>query len=116
MNPGRELDMLVAEKVMQWRCETLWSKLSGEYIGKCENYGRACAQHCPSYSTDIADAWEVVEKLQPRWVVNISCLGDHLVTITGMKKDIEQKRFQSHEYSAPHAICLAALNTLEEGK
>src|SRR5437763_10661229 len=60
VKPGRELDALVAERVMGWAVErntvdsepiVMFSK-PGEYYGPV-----------PPYSTDIAAAWEVVEKL-----------------------------------------------------
>lgn len=67
MNPGRELDALVAERVMglepwpeqdpRWGVKAFKAKFVpyGQEPKPCE---------APSYSTDIAAAWEVVEKFQ----------------------------------------------------
>jgi len=69
MNPGRELDALVAEKVMglepwpeqdpRWQCKAFKAKIIP--------YGQE-AKPClpPEYSTDIAAAWEVMEKFKDR--------------------------------------------------
>lgn len=87
MKPGRELDLLVAEKIFGWSPSQVYDKHS--YL---------------SYSTDISAAWEVVEKVKSEYSVTIdTCLeheGKWLCT------------FAYHQVegdSAPHAICLAAL-------
>lgn len=58
MEAGRELDILVAEKVMDWRADT------------CGGYntptGYRLPEEAPAYSTDIADAMELVAKLSNR--------------------------------------------------
>lgn len=68
LNAGRELDALVAERVMG-----LTSFKHDGYDGECAKCGFEWDPHrggpgtaCPipdPYSTDIAAAWEVVEKL-----------------------------------------------------
>jgi len=57
MKPGKELDKLVAEKVMGWYLSTnewMWVQ------------GGECVRSLPTWSpsTNIEDAWLVVEKLQ----------------------------------------------------
>lgn len=68
MEAGRELDALVAEKVMNWTCsDVMWINVRFEgtrvleQSGKmeCPNYGGFCESHCPRYSTDIAEAKDV---------------------------------------------------------
>jgi hypothetical protein len=58
MEPGRELDALVAEKVMGW------TKV-GENAWEAPNIKGYPL--LPRYSTDIATAWEVVEKIAQKW-------------------------------------------------
>ncbi|KYD12407.1 BC1872 family protein [Saccharococcus caldoxylosilyticus] len=53
----REINWFVAEKVMNWH---VWENEDGELM-VTKGYG--CYSHCPSFSTNIADAWQVVEKL-----------------------------------------------------
>jgi hypothetical protein len=55
---GRELDALVAEKVMGWRCRGLHP------IHECPVFATGRADTlAPHFSTDIAAAWQVVEKM-----------------------------------------------------
>lgn len=80
LTTGRELDALVAEKVMGYsRVDvprdvngenegvTLWppnvdvAEYQWPYVGPVQIYS-----FCPMYSTDIAAAWQVVEKMQER--------------------------------------------------
>jgi hypothetical protein len=71
MEAGRELDALVAEQVMGWKRETYsfnnWrdGKVeSMELSGLMGPDGLREVDQFPFYSTDIAAAWEVVEKLE----------------------------------------------------
>lgn len=96
MNPGRELDALIAERVMGGK--TKCTEIPGyEFI--------------PNYSEDIAAAWEVVEKLKkPRPIFNLECdqrLGRWNANFYGAAAEGD---------TAPHAICLAALAALPEEK
>ncbi len=119
MQPGRELDALVAEKVMGITREQMdryknLPSYAASYDGAVEEPRR--------YSTDITSAWSVVEKLQssnpywdetgkeaflafqmsPAWGVEGACwmvnFGDSTTLEFGK--------------TAPHAICLAALKAV----
>ncbi|PZD95205.1 hypothetical protein DNH61_11640 [Paenibacillus sambharensis] len=64
MEPGRELDALVAEKVLGWKQCSVEGTAKIAY-GKPSDF----RDHEPrvrigDYSTDIAAAWEVVEKMR----------------------------------------------------
>ena len=169
MNAGRELDALVAEKVMgatltgpvgadyiegEW---TVWGAPSGNQRVEpsclrhclCENTDKYYADHpdryrghswesknvgghyppcvmvVPRYSTSIAAAWEVVEKLRamnstlelysPGALVNDE-MGIHAVEWQATFKSWEEP-WGPHGPSveaqtAPHAICLAALKAV----
>ena len=82
MEAGRELDALVAERVMDWRW--LVSQVSGrralfppdhapEWFGRVADGSEPLTDQwdtrLPHYSTDIAAAWQVVEKMRERWPV-----------------------------------------------
>lgn len=101
MQVGRELDSLVAEKVMGLK---IYSRIGHNYLGKDGFY-----KIIREYSTDISAAWEVVEKLINDAGIDISIIFDisreYKVKITDdgvIKSKIQCK-------TAPEAICKAAL-------
>lgn len=111
MKPGRELDALIAEKVMGL------AVLNGQIFRYDKSYEKgdiATAVGCPipSYSTDMAAAWEVVEKLE-----GINIFKDypeknewHVSFL--MCDDFGCDDLCTSSNSAPHAICLAALKAV----
>jgi len=123
MQAGRELDALVAEKVMGWK----WLERDefNEYRHLTPN-GQKIQVAVPRYSTDIAAAWQIVEKIkfmQPGWEI-YGLKPDHLQKFT-----IEYNGFgwragwapvkldgnmtiEAEAEAAPHAICLAALRAV----
>lgn len=122
MKPGRELDILIAEKVFGWK------RIEGphyDYNGPCE-YGdvlippemsedEAFAMMPPKgkvplwyfvtekYSTDISAAWEIIEKF-PRFEIEKNSEGIWCVLM-----DEKWNRFVGYGETAPEAICKAAL-------
>lgn len=120
MKPGRELDTEVALKVMglqfvikvyepgsldmrpgsvnyKFRHESQgWRTPDGELLDEL-----------PYYSTDIAAAWEVVEKLD---LLSTLLLQKNSSGVWGVwNEDTGQVHFGD---TAPHAICLAALKAV----
>ncbi len=106
MKPGRELDALIAKKVMGIKDVQMT-------VGFGPVYDFTGAQGMPrkvvpNYSTDIRAAWELVKKLAPSgYMVQIVQRGtnDYWVSV----KDGEIIFAET----APHAICLAALKAVE---
>jgi hypothetical protein len=111
MKPGRELDLLVAEKVMGWKRQE--TDNTGRYIAS-DVLIRPEGQLdlIPAYSGDIKAAWEVVSRLRHDWdfiitdrtavwevKIRASAWSEGIV-LTGIGKDV------------PHAICEAALQTV----
>lgn len=106
MLPSRELDTLIAEKVMMLDPELIeaWNDAS-----KHPSWVISRFDQLPRYSSDIKAAWQVVEKIKNlnfigptpngKWNVVIGCQndGDYFGVIAD---------------TAPHAICLAALKTV----
>ena len=104
--PGRELDLLVAEKVMGLTTLpfTQGTKQIGDYIGPVffiDNRWKPL----PYYSTDIGAAWEVVEKMKEEYAITIETVDEIQWSIwlsnTKIKREINT--------SLPHAICKVAL-------
>lgn len=116
MKPGRDLDALVAEKVMGWlnnEKDTLAPGMWGIMDWRADGTPFLAANF-PSYSTDITAAWEVVDRLSSdgSWVL-------HGQEGLGWEAELNYQngRFLQNEdtvsigrgNTAPHAICLAAL-------
>lgn len=110
---GRELDALVAEKVMGWkrygrRNSGTWTAPGGF---------NASAGSWPTYSTDIAAAWEVVEAMQKKaWVTEVSadCFVDgRPAGFTAHCWYDDDSRHYATADTAPLAICRAALQAME---
>lgn len=112
MKPGRELDALVAEKVMGWTPyqEDIPDPFTeGTYTSWDDDKGRS---HMipPNYSTDIAAAMEMEAK------INL-LTGKMLAKLRPGEWCIMQQRdgtlyFEHHGESPAHAICLAALKAV----
>lgn len=122
MPAGKEMDTLVAEKVMGL-CAHDWKLISNDDDGVC----RICQKchlefwglrppvygaHYGSYSTDISAAWEVVEKLSQTYGVEVS-LYDKLASckiLKEVKNDWKYELIAEQIYeSTPLAICRSAL-------
>lgn len=66
MNAGRDLDALIAERIFGWKpFKRKWRE--GAHHGFTDSFldssGREIDGALPKYSTSIADAWEVVERM-----------------------------------------------------
>lgn len=118
LKAGRELDQLVAERVMGWsRIDSIsWSEPAPSGLG----YQRL-ETDLPCYSTDIAAAWEVVPELRRRRIhFEITCAGiSDVYTVKlfhwAAFKDTFYEgphKFEAYSDTAPEAICLAALKSV----
>jgi hypothetical protein len=102
MKAGRELDYLVARNVMGWDfglSREGW-RAPKEYLGGTKIY----EQFQPS--TKIADAWEVVEKMNSPYVIASTEDGDESWVHFGDEANVAIG-------TAPEAICKAALLQME---
>lgn len=108
MEPGLELDCLIAEKMMGWtRNNGKWTPpfdAVGLWTVECE------AENIPRFSTDIAAAWRVVDKIKTKYAIGIHVgiyPADDEACLVHIGPNIKEPAS-----SAPHAICLAALKAL----
>ena len=95
LEAGLELDALVAEKVMGW------------FVAKGPHSPTSPPDLIPRYSTDIAAAWEVVEKMIDqgrRFVINNN-FSRTMFIADFCGRDVLEK-------TAPLAICRAALKAV----
>lgn len=120
MKPGRELDVLVSKKVMARIYESDFRP--EEYLTELL---------CPHYSTDIAAAWQVLEKICEihKSRAENNSTGSDKQTYYPFTPTLVQNEeglwgldfvYQDYDYypspefysTAPHAICLAALKLM----
>ena len=118
MKPGRELDALVAEKVMGWtECKPMTIEPMDMFMAHGYPPGERQRKVCPPFSRGIAAAWEVVEKLEryrmvlfgphdedPMWSARFYADG---------YRPFQDQRWDATANTAPYAICLAALKAVE---
>ncbi len=108
----RELDALVAEKVMGFRVERYEDgSPTGVILGSS-----GMSMVVPDYSTDIRDAWPVFDRLGPAWQISQSDPGGYDKSrrwwcwlpeeYGGVRSSRE---CETMEATAPRAICIAAL-------
>lgn len=144
MKPGRELDALVAEKVMglakavedEKEFNRLVSKSDGNLTVETIKAAKIRLDYephmghmfggfsfYPKYSTDIAAAWEVIEHIQKTQIRNVFSLFSPTDESNSWFAVFE-KKWHGHSLenfydwpngeSAPHAICLSALRVIKE--
>jgi hypothetical protein len=114
---GRELDALVAEKVMGWIdvkkhpiANAFGQAVMEDYVGKPASTAPQPVL-VPRYSTMIQEAWKVADKLRgdAQFVAVISGKGPQGVQPWICKVNREGSFLEERADTAPHAICLAAL-------
>ncbi|MFZ1412723.1 MAG: hypothetical protein WAS07_14830 [Micropruina sp.] len=108
MNAGRELDALVAEKVMGWIgvANRRQAEGTGErlILKGLKHKADEVLREVPRYSVSILDAWEVAEHFTD---VQIEKAGrNYEVTISGTPE------FSAVAETPACAICLAALRAI----
>jgi hypothetical protein len=112
MRPGRELDALVAEKVMG-RVGLLINESQSVVVGhRPHEYfetGYTDLKEVPLYSTSIAAAWEVVEKLKERYLVNIVVDGASQYAQFVEFRDDDVLTYLAENGTMPENIAKAAL-------
>lgn len=134
MPAGREMDALVAEKVMGWKWfigvanlgagpkyryldePNVWNPPRVEWDGKTEMAARGLyddESHLPCYSTAISHAWQVVEKLLADDIqLNLAHDGD--TWTVGEKYWNGEWDNPAYGETAPLAIARAALKAVTQ--
>jgi len=112
LEPGREMDALIAERVIGEPFIDPMYKYFGE-PECCPHCGRYCGYDC-HYSTDDDAAWRVVRAMMEKGIGRVSI---QQMVIDGSWEVIfglscRSNRGLGCENSFPHAVCLAALMAL----
>ena len=114
LKPGRELDALVAEKVMGWKREEYWTAIGkGEttwHTGLMGPDGLREVNNYPDYSTDIAAAWDIIDKAD--WWSIESEYSSGVLAVIALNGGFS---WAAKGETAQHAICLAALMEVNDG-
>ena len=116
MRPGRELDVLVVKNVLKWN-------IKREADGWWWVVDSITNASCFRPSNNIQNAWEVAEKLNRHWTleyVRLYAVGENILDPTQGKMVYACAFHYKDELyfengcaeTAPHAICLAALNAV----
>ena len=111
MNPGREMDRLIAEKVFGYRAAFHNNEECIVDINcPCDN---PHSKHThiwglPYYSTKIMHAWQIVDKIDPPGK-NFKLIRNKVGSLTYYICVIND--YRAEEDTAAHAICMAALKS-----
>ncbi len=117
----RELDARVAEKIMELKPALVEDDMTvftrgREWLLRGDWYyeGDGFVDEVPYYSTDIAAAWKVIERLQQRgiWLCSLEGKWKNLYRVILEWRREGLQHAQVMESSAPLAICLAALEAV----
>ena len=100
----RERDALIAEKVMGWR------KVNNLFEWPAKD-SWIHIYDIPNFSTDIAAAWKVVEKLCSQFNIVLECVSFEYNCHVNIPADLGS-RVHARASSAQEAICLAALKVV----
>lgn len=111
MEPGRELDALVADKVMGW-------ELSATQTNWMHDHNIAAIVVNWHPSTNISAAWEVVEKMQKRFnffIANERGEKEIRCTFQWYRGGVDNMLEYVIAATAPEAICKCALIAILRG-
>jgi hypothetical protein len=112
LQPGRQLDALVAEKVFNLALKQMDDALGYPHPGTHYWWEQKNGKPIPRYSEDIAAAWLLAEKLLSGHEMELAQLKDgryFVQFIGGEGPDGSHYMYKAYGESAPHAIALAAL-------
>lgn len=110
----RKIDRLVAEKVLKQETRIKWVVTQKKYEYKFYNVnGDEIWLPLPKYSTDIKDAWQVVEKLKDKgflFALKNTVGGNYSFSLTDWGGMCDT--FSADSDTVPLAICLVALKAV----
>ncbi len=109
MEAGRELDAKIGI-VLGWELRGEGGPYEGFWVSPDGNMGDGL----PHYSTSIADAWTVIGKMRADgYTVDLIDERNPRIWCCEMETDEELHAHFARADTAPHAICLAALEAVK---
>lgn len=103
MEAGREMDTLIAEKVMGWK----------QVIARWTVPSSGTLRGLPPFSTDSTAAWEVVEYLVHTLKHNVCFYYDEHKVVAEVGAFEGAHEFVAEAKTFPLALCLAALKSVD---
>lgn len=125
MDAGREMDALVAERVMGWAIFTHNEGPNPPYWYREETDNHSFHLPIPKFSTDIAAAYAMEERIEElglteRYIVElarIACGYDGLPeTLIRLQRGLYEDQIWAMVHASPADRCRAALRAVEEGQ
>jgi len=123
---NQDIDELIATRIMGWeKRQAYFHPSNPKYWFDGDSSERQIIANAWRPSTNIAQAWEVVEKMiEKGFYINIGTddlnqffcalvYGETSIEEDGIQKILKEKVFSAEEKTAPLAICLAALKAVE---
>lgn len=113
MKPGRELDLIVAEKLMGGK-KQVFNGMAYIYEPetlKCISSEILYRDATPNYSTSMVAAWEIVTTMKQNQLDSSFQLWQDYEGL--WHAQFNNKEAEHNADSAPHAICLAALKAFK---
>jgi hypothetical protein len=117
MQAGRELDVMVAEKVMGWRWPV--SADRGSPLGVRDHWRDDAnktvylPEQLPYFSNDDASAWQVVDELHHQGLKVTVVVDSYSDTVLANIKKLNRTIADATASTMPLAVCQAALMALE---
>lgn len=123
MEAGRELDALVAAKIMGWTSVTNRRHADGTWSGIRHDWPAPVIDDVPFFSSDIRAAFLVVEQLRQQWAAGNStsnfwtfrdCGAQPWQALIELYPDHDANivEFEADGETLPFAICLCALKAV----
>lgn len=109
MKPGKELNELIAEKVVKLRQHPDYKHLWNDPARNGSPF-----IPLPDYSTSIGDAWKVIDVLKKNWKISLAFNGYWECELSRVDQNdlLADITITRQETYAPLAICNAALKSV----
>jgi hypothetical protein len=111
MKPGKDLDTLIAQNVFKLDVHrTGWDWTIGPRELWDNQGSLELLNPLPNYSTNIADAWTIVDEMRGVW--DLQSMSNRWFVRLAVQDGNSDKIMSAEAYTVEYAICLAALMSL----
>ena len=115
LEANRETDALIAEKVMGWESQYIeYGGSGGEYVWILPDGIRQHEPDVPSYSTDIAAAYQMEERIAELGLIDEYCKQLNKIANVHWDEGVRQPQRWQLIHATPEDRCKAALMAVEK--